>query len=106
MTDMIEWVNALGPYGFGLVVFLVIWKVVIRPEIERQQRAAELMHALVKAINEHEQVHSTQVDALMRFVSAQTQALEGVVAQMGQVTDTLRRMQQSSHPQPNSRSQP
>lgn len=101
---MIEIVASYGPYAFGVVVLLLLWKVVVEPERRRgdaqlsiQQRSVELLTTFT---TEQREISQAERKAFAEFVAAQTTALGGIVDTLdcvaAKIRDERRRSNESS----------
>ncbi len=98
VSPMIEPLVAFGPYAFGAIIVLVLWKVVVVPERARADHQIEIqgkqMQALALFIAEQRDFNKIERDNLLHYTTAnldamhahgeaQTKALAAIVESLG-----------------------
>lgn len=85
--------NNLGPIGFGLIMFLIIWRAVVQPQltITAQQNAAlvGMLESLQSMVTAQSALAAQVLHDNQQFQTAQTKALGMIVQSMESVVDRI-----------------
>jgi len=91
--EVINAIVSMGPIGFGTVIFVVIWKVVIAPQILSQQAQSQAILSMVDSMRTLISTQSSAQAQAIRdnqsFQAAQTKALDMIVLSMDTLVDRM-----------------
>jgi len=90
---MEELLNSMGPIGFGLAMFLIIWFAVVAPQLNAQAQQSkafvEMLSSLQSMVNSQSALAAQVLHDNQQFQAAQTKALDMIVKSMDTVVDRL-----------------
>lgn len=76
--EVMQIVTSFGPIAFGTAVLIVLWKVIVKPELDSRKLEMQAMSQMIQSMGElHHQIKSTartqsaSVDALTALVESQ-----------------------------------
>lgn len=64
MSETMNILSSYGPLAFGVVVFLIIWKVTVMPIFIQQQGNIEIQHQTALALKETAMLLNRSIDRL------------------------------------------
>jgi len=64
MSETMNILSSYGPLAFGVVVFLIIWKVTVMPIFTQQQGNIEIQHQTALALKETAMLLNRSIDRL------------------------------------------
>lgn len=67
--DIVSLINAYGPYGFGLFVFLIVWKVVIEPSLVQLNTLGDTLNTVVMNQKEQDKTQQASIVVLQNIVN-------------------------------------
>jgi type II secretory pathway component PulM len=77
-VEFVELLTSFGPVGFGTVVLIILWKVIVQPELSAQRAQMQALEAHIAQLNDVSRQIRQAAGDMSAVTHAMTECINGL----------------------------